>query len=276
MSAKHWLLSLFFVWHVIAITLGSLASPGTLLPVTPAQYAPNDALAAAITPRLDPVAALVEHLPTAIPAATDPLPWYAGVYLSLTGVSQSWKMFANAPMVHQYLRVRYYVGNAAGQGEGEGNGTTATWTATELVLPAYREDEVRLLRAYWPAFRDKAMTSALARHHNRRDKSLLRPDTTSAELPDDLAPIARYFARRFQRQTLRPDERIVRTEIWYGIARMTPPRTPPNAAQVDARMQTLYEYYNGPIQDHHRPEYPDYYAAQREGEIEWILEYFEP
>ena len=256
MSAKHWRLSLFFVWHVIAITLGSLASPGTLLPVAPAQFARNDTLAAAITPRLDPIAAMVEHLPTAIPAATQPLPWYAGLYLSLTGVSQSWKMFANAPMVHQYLRVRYYVGNAAG-GEGQRDGATATWTATELVLPAYREDEIRLFRAYQPAFRDKAMTSALARHHNRRDPSLLRPTTTSAELPDDLAPIARYFARRFQRQTLRPDERIVRTEIWYGAARMTPPRTPPNAAQVDALMEVLLEYYIGPIQDHRRPEYPD-------------------
>lgn len=269
MSAKHWLLSVFFVWHVTAITLGSFASPGTILPVTPAEYPENDVLAATITPRLDTIAATLEDVPTAIPQAAQPLPWFTGLYLSLTGVSQSWKMFANAPTWHQYLRVRYYVGSSTE--------STPAWTATELVLPAYREDEIRILRAYWAASRDKAMTSALARFHNRRDKSLLRADTTSAELPDDLAPILRYFARRFERQALRPDERILRSEIWYGIAPMTPPRTAPNRAQIEKRLSTVRQYHDGPVEDHfRRPEYPPYHVAEQEGEIEWILEYFEP
>ena len=106
MSAKHWALSAFFVWHVTSIALGALASPGTMLPVEAATYPPNDALAATITPYLDPVAAALEDVPAAIIEATWPLPGLTAVYRSLTGVSQSWKMFANPPQVHQYLRVR--------------------------------------------------------------------------------------------------------------------------------------------------------------------------
>jgi hypothetical protein len=275
MSAKHWGLSVFLVWHVIAITYGALASPGVMLPVTPAPYPENDLIAATVTPRLDPVAATLEHLPMAIAQATQPLPWLAAVYRSLVGVSQSWKMFANAPTWHQYLRVRYYVGNSTRKDQD----SMAAWTATELVLPAYREDEIRFFRAYWGASRDKAMTSALNQFHNRRDKGLLRPDTTSAELPDSLAPIARYFARRFQREGLKPDERILRTEVWYGIAPMTPPRTTPNRAQIDARLDEVRQYYNGPVLSHFpSPVHGPYYVAEREreGQIEWILEYFEP
>jgi len=269
MSPVRWVLSLFFAWHVTAIALGSLQSPGVVVPVGPPRHPEHDRLAAALTPRLDMLAAAIEPIPAAIIRVARPLrPLYAR-YLQTTGVSQSWKMFSNPPQVHQYLRVRYYVGSAAD--------AEPAWTATELVLPAHREDQVRLLTAYWASSRDKALTSALQRFHQNRDNRLLKPDTRSTDLPDDLAPIARYFARRFQRAALRDDERILRREVWYGVAPMPGPGGEIDRLRAAARLEVLGEYYQGNVDNHFgRPRYPPYHAIEEEADITWALEYFEP
>jgi len=269
MSPVRWALSLFFVWHVTAIGLGSLESPGVVLPVGSPRHPENDRLAAALTPRLDRFAAVVQRLPRLILRVARPLQPFYGRYLQITGVSQSWKMFSNPPEVHQYLRVRYYIGPM--------DDPEPVWTATELVLPTQREDQVRLLSAYWASSRDKAFTSALQRFHQNRDNRLLKPDTRSTELPDDLAPVARYFARRFQRVALRKDERILRSEVWYGIAPMPGPGMEIDRLRADARLEILREYYQGPVENHlGRPDYPPYHAVQEEADITWFLEYFEP
>jgi hypothetical protein len=270
MSLGRWALSAFFVWHVIAIGLGSLASPGAVLPVGPPRHPGNDPIAAAVTPRLDTLAAAVAPIPNRISGAAAPLQPLVGRYLQLTGVSQSWKMFSNPPEVHQYLRVRYFVGS-------DRNGPDPTWTATELILPAHREDELRLLNAYWASFRDKAVTSALQRFHQTRDARVLRENTRSADLPDHVAPIARYFARRFTSEALRDDERILRTEVWYGIAPMPSPGETADDLQTAARLDVLSQYYGGPVENHlGRPVIPPYHAAEQEASITWFLEYFEP
>jgi len=270
MSAKRWGLSALFVWHIIAIALGSLASPGAIPPVGPPRHPTGDVFAATLTPPLDVFAARVSRIPAVFARAAGPLQSLAATYLRGTGVSQSWKMFANPPLVHQYLRVRYYVGSRT-------NELRPAWTATELVLPAHREDEVRVVRGYWDAFRDKAMTSALARFHGERSNALLRADTKSAELPNHIAPIARYFARRFQRDSLTSDERVVRTEIWYGIAPMPIPGELSDARTVDKRRTVLGEYYRGPVENHLiAPSYPQYHIVEVEADIQWYLEYFEP
>jgi hypothetical protein len=274
MTIKRFALSLLFAWHVLAVGLGSLASPGAVVPVGPPRYPENDVIAAFVTPRLDALAAAVYPAASMFDRAPLLLQQAVGNYLSLTGVSQSWKMFSNPPMVHQYLRVRYYVGPAAGAGQVT---ERPSWTATELVLPAHREDEVRLVRGYWDAFRDKAMTSALGRFHQSFDPKLIKPETKSAELPDHLAPILRYFARRFERTALRSDETILRSEIWYGTAPMPAPGETAEPGRVEARHDALREYYQGPVEDHFgRPVYPVYHAGQREADILWVLEYFEP
>jgi hypothetical protein len=273
MSARRFALSVFFAWHVLAIGLGSLASPGAVLSVGPPRNPDNDPLAAALTPTLDRVAAAVYPAAGVFDHAPLLLRRLVGDYLALTGVSQSWKMFSNPPQVDQYLRVRYYVGSR----EGNGQSPVRLWTATELVLPAHREDEIRLFSGYWAAFRDKAVTSALARFHGGRSADLLRPHTTSAELPDDLAPILRYYARRFEQTTLRSDERILRGEVWYGTAPMPAAGTAEDLQRTEARRRVLSEYYNGPVENHFgRPEYPVYHVAQTEADIQWLLEYFEP
>jgi len=274
MSAKRWALSVFFVWHVIATSLGSLALSDPLPPVGASEQPDPNLIAATLQPALDSVAAIVTPLPEALARAAGPLRRPAAIYRDIIGTSQNWKMFSIPPQVHQYLRVRYYVGPRDDAGQTAGG---TPWTATELVLPAHREDRVRLFQAYRDSFRDKAMTVALQRFHRNRDDRLIKPDTASAELPDDLAPIGRYFARRFERQALRPNERIVRMEIWYGVAPMAPPGTTPDRARADARQSALREYYAGPIPNHFgRPVYPVYHAGEEESDITWVLEYFEP
>jgi hypothetical protein len=269
MSAKRWLLSALLAWHLVAITLGSLASPGSVPPVGPVRHPTDNLLSAALTPPLDTLANWVNPLPTTLTRAAGPVRGLAAKYIALTGVSQSWKMFSNPPVVDQYLRVRYYVGSGS-------NGRPA-WAATELVLPAHREDQVRVVAGYWDAYRDKAMTSALARFHEARTNALLRPDTTSAELPDHIAPIGRYFKRRFEREWLKPDERVLRTEIWYGFATMPGPGQTRSPKQVEDRQAILRAYYGGPVEDHLvAPAYPPYHVAETEADITWVLEYFEP
>jgi hypothetical protein len=195
-------------------------------------------------------------------------------YLAATGLGQNWKMFSSPPLVHQYMRVRYYVGPRGASG---GGAAGAVWQATELIQPAHREDRIRLLQSYRDSFRDKAMAIALSRFRRNRDADLIRPDTTSAELPNDLAPIARYFARGFERRNLRPDERVVRAEIWYGEAPMPPPGSDFDSARTEARWAVLRTYYQGPVENHFgRPVYPVYHNVENEADIAWVLEYFEP
>ena len=274
MSPKRWALSVFFVWHVLAIGIGSLASPGAVLPVGPPRHPVNDPIAATMTPALDRVAAVASRVLPVLTRILRPVRPVATSYLETTGVAQSWKMFSNPPEVLQYIRIRYYVG-AAGSAWAQTAGPA--WTATELVLPAHREDEVRFFRAYWDAFRDKAMTSALQRFHEGRSSSLIKADTTSSDLPSDLAPIGRYFARRFEREALRADERILRTEVWYGFVPMPAPRVTPNRATTEARLAVLRLYYQGPVENHFgRPRYPVYHVGEQQADILWLLEYFEP
>jgi hypothetical protein len=133
-------------------------------------------IAAAVTPALDRLASAVYPIPDGILHAAGPLRALAATYMGVTGVQQSWKMFSIPPQMHQYLRVRYYIGPRT-----RGNiGTRTEWTATELVLPAHREDQIRLVRSYWSGFRDKAMTIALTRFYGNRKDSLIKPDTKSS------------------------------------------------------------------------------------------------
>ena len=274
MSAKRWALSVFFVWHVIATGLGSLEPSGFELTVGPPRHPENDPIAATLTPALDSLAAVVAPALDGFIRAARPLGQLAAAYLDIIAVGQHWKMFSIPPNTNEYVRVRYYVGPRAATGQ---TSLGPVWTATELVMPAHHEDEVKLFQAYRDSFRDKAMMVARDRFRRNLPTRLIKPDTVSSELPDDLAPIARYFARRFQREALRSDEDILRTEIWFGAAPMPPPGTTPDPTRVEARLSVVRGYYDGPVEDHFaRPATPVYHAAEEESDIIWVLEYFEP
>jgi hypothetical protein len=270
MSGIRWVVSGFILWHLIALSIGALPNPQRLPPVGAARHPTDDRIAAVITPGLDAVAAAAFEVVETLWTITRPLHGAANTYLSITGLAQRWNMFSNPPTVDQYLRVRYYVGRTDLRELEE----QPVWTATELVLPAHREDQVRVAQSYRDSFRDKAMAIALEDFFRRRPASLIRRDTSSTELPDDLAPIGRYFGQRFQRAYLRPNERIVRTEIWYGTV-PNPKRGSPSTTPA-ARVAAINAYHSAPVESPRGiVDYPPYHAREKELDIQWVLEYFE-
>src|SRR5688500_17316842 len=126
MSRSRWILSLLVVSHATAVALGSIPTPP---PDQKSRPSPGvlDRLAGAVARAH--AAARLERVKSATRA-----------YLDLVGLPQEWSMFAPPPEEGEYVRVRYFVRGRNG----------ATWTATELVMPAHREDRVRL----WQSFRD--------------------------------------------------------------------------------------------------------------------------
>ena len=148
--------------------------------------------------------------------------------------------------------------------------------ATQLVLPAHREDQVRLVQSFRDSYLDKAFAVALADFQAHRKPALIRPDTRSEELPDDLAPIARYYARIVAQHLRSPGDRIVRTEVWAGEAPNTPPGREYDEQVLNIRRAVLQVYYEGVVEQRlNVPPYPPYHGAEREADIRWLLEYFE-
>jgi hypothetical protein len=149
--------------------------------------------------------------------------------------------------------------------------------ATELIMPAHHEDEVRMFQSYRDSYFDKAVAIAEADFYRKRRAALIRPDTQPTELPDALAPILRYFARRFEKTRLSgKGQRIVRTELWIGHAPTAPLGGSPNEAALAERMSTIHDYYDGPVEQRiNVPPFPPYHVGEREADILWVLEYFE-
>jgi hypothetical protein len=261
------LIALFLAWHLLAISVAALPPPSRL-----SHFPPRDPSAALnpvyyrITVALDGVAKVTEFVEKGAWRATRPIHPAVNYYLRLTGLAQNWSMFANPPTSAQYMRVRYYVHPAAGR----------TWAATELVWPSHREDRVRMFQSFRDSYRDKALSIALARFYDRRKAELIAPDTRPAQLPKDLAPVARYFKTEFARKYLRGGDQVVRTEVWAGVAPI--PRLGV-AADEGARLEravALQTYYDGPVEQRiNIPEYPPYHAGEREADISWLLEYYE-
>jgi hypothetical protein len=181
-------------------------------------------------------------------------------------------MFSNPPTVDQYLRIRYYVGTDAPGASRPG----ASWAATELVLPAHREDRIRRIQSYRDSYRDKALAIALDEFFGRRDPHLIQRETRPSQLPDSLAPVGRFFARQFQRQHLQSNERILRTEVWSGTSPNPRRGAPADSPEHAARVAALRGYYEGPVEHRLRvPPYPPYHGTEKEADIVWVLEYFE-
>ena len=219
-----------------------------------------------VTLALDAAAWVVEGVESGIWRLTRPLHPAINSYLRTTGLGQNWAMFASPPTSAQYMRVRYYVRPHEGR----------AWVATELVLPANREDRVRTVQSFRDSYRDKALAVALGRFYDGRKTALIAPGTRPEQLPKDLAPVARYFARDFARTHLTSDDAIVRTEVWVGTAPIPPLGKELDEADRLERAVVLQNYYDGPVEQRiDVPEYPPYHAGAREADISWLLEYFE-
>ena len=263
MIPRQWILSALIVWHVTAVLIRALPDPGQLPGFAPSQ--PTEGWRGVVTTGLDAVGLAVVPVTRSLADAVRTIRPPVDAYIRLTGVSQAWGMFSNPPRVDQYLRVRYYVRPHEGR----------PWMATQLVWPAHREYQVRLLQSFRDSYLDKAFSVATDLFHQRRKPAQLRPDTRPEELPDDLAPIARYYSRIFA-QRLPPGERIVRTEVWTGEAPNTPPGRERDEQALNRRRAVLQAYYEGVVEERFRVRpYPPYHGGEREADIYWLLEYFE-
>jgi hypothetical protein len=264
MTFRQWVLSGLIVWHVIAVLVRA-APTASVLPAFVAT-APGAGWRGLVTSGLDAAAAAWVPASRALEQMARPLRRPTDLYLQLTGQGQNWSMFANPPRVDEYLRVRFYVQPEQGR----------MWMATQLVWPAGREDQLRLIQAFRDSYLDKTFAVALAEFKSHRKPSAVRPDTRPEELPDDLAPIARYYARLFRTQLRDPGERVVRTEIWAGAAPNPQPGHAPDGAALIARRAVLQAYYEGIVEQRlNVPSFPPYHALDPEADIDWVLEYFE-
>jgi hypothetical protein len=270
MSRTRWAFSLLLVWHLTAMGLGALPSPDKLSPIGDPRHPTDDLIAARVTPALDSGAARLVAVLESLSHITGPVRKLATVYLRTLGLSQNWSMFWEPPRGDLYARVRYYVRTTSVR-ETQGS---PTWMATELVYPSTPEDQVRLF--FRSQHRDKAIFSLLVNFERNRVENLNRLQSRPDELPTDLVPIARYFAKRFTRDHLQPGERILRTEVWSAIVANPPRGATLEPAVQNARMAALRAYYDGPIEQRlHVTPYKPSLATEGEADIVWVLQYFE-
>ncbi len=266
------LLSAFVVWHLTAIVLGAIPPPDRVSAPSARPYLGTLGPAGSrVTHGFDTLASVILPITNGVWWVTRPLHRAANSYRALTGLGQGWGMFSNPPKGDQYVRTRYYIQPGTEASEGR------RWIASELVMPAHREDRVRLVRSYRDSYQDKAIAIALETFYRRRAPALIRPETRSDALPNDLAPIGRYFARRFERRVLAGTaERIIRTEVWVGNAASPEPGGRIDPAMRLARLAALEPYYEGPLEERLTvPPFPPYHAGEQEADIQWVLEYFE-
>ncbi len=142
-------------------------------------------------------------------------------------------MFMNPPDYDEYLRARYYVGT---------HDTAAVkWVATELIFPAHREDQVRLVQSFRDSYTDKAIAIALSAFLRARFAAGAEVPEDETDLPENLAPVAGYFSRRFARESLVPGERVLRTELWLARAPNPAPGVGPDFEKVEERRAILQQ-----------------------------------
>ena len=261
-------LVVFVVCHLVAITLGALP-PQDQLSNFPERTTPSPlgVWGDSVTSGFDTLARALIQIPKALWWVSTPIQPLARWYRRVTSLGQSWAMFSDPPHVDRYMRTRYYIHPRQGR----------QWMATELVMPAHREDRVRLLQSYRDSHQDKAMEIALMGFERRRKDSAIAPGTRPEELPDDLAPIGRYFARRFERGALAGSgDRIVRIEVWRGIAETHNFGEAVDTKKLSHRHEALEVYYEGPVERRlNVPPFPPYHGGEVEADIQWILEYYE-
>lgn len=262
---RRYLVPTLVLWHLIAIVEGAIPAPSQFrfperqLPTAAGAFVDRTTVA------LDRATRVLPPLTSAFKRVTRPIHAAAARYRALTGMGQTWNMFSNPARWDRYVRIRYYVQSADGR----------LWVATELVGPAHREDRIRGFQSFRDSYRDKDLAITLNNFYSHRKPAMIRPDTRPEELPDDLAPAGRYFARRFAR-ALPAGERVVRTEVWYGTASTPNLGQPIDRGALAERMSVLQDYYEGPVEQRiNVPPFPAYHAGETEADIQWVLEYYE-
>lgn len=268
MSASRWVISVFLLWHLTALVITAVPAPNRLPAQSPVDQVVANPVAGRFAPVLSRAAGWLPGVSSLIRRFVGPIERPASIYMTALGLAQDWRMFSNPPLTDEYMRLRYYVGT--------GRSTNASWSALELVEPAQREDQVRLLQSYRDSYLDKALAVALQNFQEHARQRSVGTHAHPPHPPDDLTPIARYFARRFARSNLVAGERVVRTEVWYGWAPNPPPGKELSPEERGLRLAVLRDYYAGPVQERGAiSAYPSFGATEHEADITWVLAYTE-
>ncbi len=192
------------------------------------------ALGAAVAPVLDRVEGPVRWLDRAVWRATRWIDRPVRTYLRGTRQFQRWTMFTHPLRTHEYLHVRYYVASPSSQ---------QLRVHRELIYPSHTVG-IRLFRSFADSFRDKALMLTLDGYSRRlkREQAKYGADRGAEEAQAELFPIIKPFARRQSDRILGPGERLVRAELWKGVAPMPGPQQVLPADVYDARQEAIKEY----------------------------------
>jgi hypothetical protein len=253
--ASRAILSALIVLHLVAITIRAIPSPDRLSFDAP-RHPPSNIIARTLTPIADTahdglrrVHPFIYRLSDSMRALTTPYRFVA--------LSQNWRMFAEPGPENEYIRLRYYLTSSP---------LDRVDVVQELVFPAQREDRLRLTHA----FRDKAFLNAFAAFSDARNRSI--PDAGATHL----GPVTRYYGGRYLAR--HPDEKrpIVRTELWRGLASITPPGQRLSEQMVEARLAVLRGYHEGkPPVGRSDPRLLRVGSREREADISWHLAFID-
>jgi hypothetical protein len=265
MTPSHWLISAFIVFQLLSIVIGSTPDPASLPAPIPADRAALTALGATVAPILDAAVGPLQTLNAELWRGTRWARRPVRLYLGATKQYQRWNMFSRPLRQHQYVHLRYYVASG---------GSHLLRVQRELIYPSHAGGHVRLLKAYSDSFRDKAITLALEAHAQRlkreRTRQALGPAFERAQV--ELVPVIRPFALRQVALTLAPGERLVRAELWSGVAPMPRPGEVLPSDVLEARQKTLEGYDAvtdlGLIPD---TDIPPFGAVSHDADIDWRL-----
>jgi len=233
MPPSHWLISGFIVFQLLTFIVGSTPAPSALATHEP-QRENITRLGATIAPVLDKTEAPIRWLDYAVWRATRWIETPIRLYLRGTRQFQRWNMFSHPLRQHEYLHIRYYVSSPGNQ---------QLRVHRQLIYPSHTAG-IRLFKSFADSFRDKAITLTLDRYFQRlkREQPKLGQEQAEQVAQVELYPLINPFMRRQERQILGPGERIVRAELWRGLAPMPAPgQTLPQDA-YDARQMAIAEY----------------------------------
>jgi hypothetical protein len=253
-SSQRVALSLLILYHLVALGVNAIPPADQLRPFVPVSSLTPGQTAGSVALGLDAAARRVEEARIILFNLSSPLRTVTQPYINV-GLQQKWNMFSSPDTDDHYVRLAYYATSRQGN---------QPRIVRELVFPADRDDQVRLLHDY----RDKAVLDAHEDFSLARSK---RPTATTTS--SGLTPLVRYFRQRFAETGLRPGETIVRTEFWYGAAPMPPRGERLSDETIQARLDVLRSYYDSPVpavlSDR---ELPTVSSREREADIVWRLE----
>lgn len=213
MTGSQRLVSAFIVFHVVAISVGATPRPSEL-PALTTRRLPG--ARGVVTAMLDGIAATLKPVHASIDSALTPARPAVRLYLTATGQYELWNMFSRPVQADMYVHLRYYVAAP---------GSRRLRVDRELIFPAHPPGRPRVLAGFADSFRDKAVDLSLQSFGTRLERARRsgRGDDEALELAGrELAPLMRFFARRYAVRALPPGGQLVRVELWRGHAPMAP------------------------------------------------------